>query len=712
MAARQIQKFMVLYLWGMLLFCRCLIADSPQMLSKSVQGGIHLSQWNFETQGPLPLDGEWEFYWKQLLTPRDFSQNQPPTKTGWIEVPQKWDDYEYNDQSLGPLGYATFRTTLIPSAPSHERVALYIDKLDTAYQLWLDGRLVAKNGSVGTDAEQSIPWWEKEIVTFDLQTQPIELVIQISNYHFKRGGFRNSILLGTEQQILEKKEQNLRREYILFGGLMIMGFYHFSLFLFRRNKPSTLYFGALCILTVSRISVTGERLLIKLFPVPWEWAVRLEYFSFYLAPALFFALLYSLYPKEVWKGIVPLATTVGSLFALMSFVTPVDFFSRTVHIYQFLILGGALYVTWILSLSLRRRREGSGLFMGGWGILFLGIIADILHTYDVVSNGNWTPIGLFIFIFFQSVVLSKRFSKAFSNIEILSDTFRKFVPNQFIERIGHDGIESIKLGNVKREYVTILFCDIRSFTTLSESMSPNEVFQFLNAYMSRLEPPIQENGGFVDKFIGDAVMALFDQNDKSIAAQSAVNAALGMQKALKAFNQERSQEGLSPIRAGIGIHSGNVMIGTVGSSERMDSTAIGDTVNLTSRIEEMTKHYGASLLISEETFSHLGDSSNYLIRMVARVVVRGKTQPVTVFEIFNEDPPELRDKKIQTKSRFEEGVLFFTQKQFQEAKTVMEEHLLRFPDDFIARIYLQQCLEVRESAEGSLLKTTPMFNAN
>ncbi len=169
----------------------------------------------------------------------------------------------------------------------------------------------------------------------------------------------------------------------------------------------------------------------------------------------------------------------------------------------------------------------------------------------------------------------------------------------------------------------MLFSDIRDFTTLSESMTQEDNFKFINSYLSRMEPLIVENRGFIDKYIGDAIMALF-----SGGADDAVKAGIAMLHLLAEYNRHRLKSGYIPIMIGIGINTGSLMLGTVGGHNRMDSTVISDAVNLASRIEGLTKNYGVSLLITHETFLRLTNPADYAFRLIGRVKVKGKSDMV------------------------------------------------------------------------------------
>jgi class 3 adenylate cyclase/HAMP domain-containing protein len=206
-------------------------------------------------------------------------------------------------------------------------------------------------------------------------------------------------------------------------------------------------------------------------------------------------------------------------------------------------------------------------------------------------------------------------------------SIERFVPHAFLAIIGKPSIVEVALGDNKREKMSILFSDIRSFTTLSEGMTPDENFAFINAYLERMGPVIRDHNGFIDKYIGDAIMALFGNAD------DAVRAGLAMLRALDGFNEDRRAAGLEPIAFGVGINTGLLMLGTIGEKDRMDGTVISDAVNLAARVESLTKDYGKPLLISEFTLQELADPGAYDIRPVDVVVVKGKTRPVAIYAV-------------------------------------------------------------------------------
>lgn len=314
----------------------------------------------------------------------------------------------------------------------------------------------------------------------------------------------------------------------------------------------------------------------------------------------------------------------------------------------------------------------------------------IIH-YDI--NDYKTKTELTTRQLFTAVVTALRAFRALIKLEEsrrelaqIAAASARFVPRQFLHFLHKNSIVDAKLGDSVQAAMTILFADIRSFTSLSETMSPQENFDFINSYLRQVGPVIRQHNGFIDKYIGDAIMALFPET-----ADDAVAAAIEMQKQVTIYNESRQNSGYLPIAIGIGIHSGSLMLGIIGEEERMDSTVIADAVNLASRLEELTKLYGAGIIISVQTLSKLDDPQKYTCRFLDQVKVKGKQAPVAVFEIYDGDSQPLRELKTQTKTYFEQGVWLYYQEAFTAAQQCFERVLQVNDRDLVARLYLERC---------------------
>jgi two-component system, sensor histidine kinase ChiS len=268
----------------------------------------------------------------------------------------------------------------------------------------------------------------------------------------------------------------------------------------------------------------------------------------------------------------------------------------------------------------------------------------------------------------------------------LNLAYERFVPKEFLRFLNKESITDVKLGDQVQREMTVLFADIRAFTSLSEGMSPQENFNFINEYLSIVTPEIHSHRGFIDKYIGDAVMALFPESPND-----AVLSAIAMQKKVALYNETRQQRGEVPIRIGIGLHTGSLMLGTIGGAQRMEGTVIADAVNLASRLEGLTKQYGAAIAISEQVLFKLDDMEQYGYRFLDRVKVKGKKEAVAVFEIYDSDTLSQRQLKISTRSNFEEAIVLYYQQKFDLAQQFFQDILQLNPQDVAARLYSMRC---------------------
>ena len=316
-----------------------------------------------------------------------------------------------------------------------------------------------------------------------------------------------------------------------------------------------------------------------------------------------------------------------------------------------------------------------------------GKLSGIVYLENNLTTGAFTASRLELLrLLSAQAATSIENARFYSSLAELNQAYERFVPRQFLHFLNKDSIVDVQFGDNVQKEMSILFSDIRSFTTLSETMTPEENFKFINAYLSRMEPAITDHNGFIDKYIGDAIMALF-----SGQADDAVKAGIAMLDQLRIYNQHRQNSGYPPIRIGIGINTGGLMLGTIGGVSRMDSTVISDAVNLASRIEGLTKYYQVPLLISHHTFSRLSNPGNYAIRLIDKVQVKGKSELVTVYEVFDADLPEIKAAKLATLQTFTEAWSFYNLKAFAEAEKRFAEVLRVNPQDQVPNIYLNRC---------------------
>ncbi len=274
-------------------------------------------------------------------------------------------------------------------------------------------------------------------------------------------------------------------------------------------------------------------------------------------------------------------------------------------------------------------------------------------------------------------------------ISQMNEAYSRFVPKQFLEFLGKENFVDIQLGDQVQKEMSVLFSDIRGFTELSEDLTPKENFDFINHYLGYMEPVIRKNNGFIDKFIGDSIMALFHES-----VDDAIDAAIEMRETLGRFNADRTDLGTTPIDSGIGIHTGNLMLGVVGGEGRIDGTVISDAVNLASRLEGLTKIYKTSIIISEDSLIKLKNPGKYNFRFLDIARVKGKKEAVYIFEVLDGEPEEIRILKTETKELFGKGIDAYKNRKFKEAIEIFTEVVKINPMDAAATFYINRCRNI------------------
>lgn len=351
------------------------------------------------------------------------------------------------------------------------------------------------------------------------------------------------------------------------------------------------------------------------------------------------------------------------------------------------------------------------------------IVASIITSFKLTGTMDWATIweaqatdpllwiintaplflGLFAYFIGKEVAIVRAKSKRIEVMnqhlaaqrakeQVINEQLRKintatqkFVPSAFLRSLGKEKITEVALGNHAEQQVTVSFSDIRNYTMLSEQMTPEENFQFVSAFNSRMSPAIHRNTGFINQYLGDAIMAIFPKRPTDALA-----AAIEMQQLLKVYNRIRLSQGKMLLRVGMGLHTGSLVMGIIGDEQRMDAATISDTVNVASRIESLTKHFGVNILLSEHSFTQLHPTHDFNCRYLGKVVVKGKRQAVGIYECFDGDAAEQQVLKKQTLPTFETGLEHYLSKQFCAAQTAFETILKTNPEDQPARLFFEK----------------------
>lgn len=320
-------------------------------------------------------------------------------------------------------------------------------------------------------------------------------------------------------------------------------------------------------------------------------------------------------------------------------------------------------------------------------LLHKGDLLGVIYVENQLAPGMFTHERLeTVQLLASQAAVSIQNSELFAEQRKLVTSFHRFVPEPFLEHLGLDSVVEVRPGDAVQRRITVFFSDIRGFTTMSESRTPREIFDLLNLYFEHTAPAVNRHGGFIDKFIGDAIMALFPGS-----AVAAALAAVEMQQQLAKLN---ATLGDSAMGTGVGLHTGMLTLGTVGTAERMDTTVIGDTVNLSARIEGLTKRYGARVLLSEVTAEEIPEDANLTLRMVGRAQVVGKTTPTTLYELLEAESGAVFDARMANLERYRGATDAFFDGRIAEALGAFQACIASDPADKASGNYAARCEEL------------------
>ncbi|WP_058308581.1 sensor domain-containing diguanylate cyclase [Gracilibacillus massiliensis] len=404
-------KFIILLFLGLILQA-CNAPDQNELKTYTAnEGVIDLSDWHQE-DNLIPLDGEWELYWKQLLEPNDFPSGSSISGGSVIDLPKIWDDHIVNGEALPNEGYATYRLK-VSNATLSDVLGLQIPYMYSNYKLWVDDQLIAKNGQVGMDGSMSRPQKRPQVVYFSPKDNTFSITLQISNYHHIDGGILDPITLGSSQSINTSHVKDIAFQSILIGFLVLAGIYHLGLGFFRKVEPYFFYFGALCLVAAFRHLMVGDVFFTKIFPnVDWNFAVKLDYISLYSHVPLLAMVLYRLYPKESYRWFTITTIIFAITFSLLTILTqPRTFLLFEVYFHFFMILC-VCYTMVVVVRSLKSKHEERYYLIIGIVLLMVTILLDIAVKFLRLPDVDLYPIGLVFLMICLSLVISRRLSNS------------------------------------------------------------------------------------------------------------------------------------------------------------------------------------------------------------------------------------------------------------------------------------------------------------
>ena len=415
----------------------------------AVRGFLDLSRWDFEKDGIVNLDGEWEFYWDRLYSPGYFADRNPPAKSGYFPIPAYWNGHTQNGTALPGTGYATFRLK-IRLKEGRRNLSVRIEDQSTAYRFWVNGSEIAGNGVVGADETSAKPYYRITTTSFPADGEYLDCLLQVSNFHMARGGPYRKIAIGDPDAVNKRQTGLFAIDLLLFGILGIIGVYHIVFYLLRRKDPSPLFFGACCLSWAIGIpfGAVGGRFITLIFPeVRWYWLSRMELLTWFPTVPLMLMFFAASFPREFSAKVSRCAGLTGAAFFLFALLAPSRLLGHTEIPYEIFSLMIAGYIVVMLSRAAVRKRSGAPLMLGGFLVFVATVINDILYINLLIYSVYLISAGYAVMVLIQSYAISRRFARSFSAVESLTAELEEknsalsrldTLKNEFLAKTSHE----------------------------------------------------------------------------------------------------------------------------------------------------------------------------------------------------------------------------------------------------------------------------------
>ncbi len=412
------------------IFC-CLIlpiiiscgSNSPERKKPvAVKGTIDLKGWDFQRDGSLNLDGEWEFHWNRLLEPSDFTAADKQRHGGYLTVPGLWKGGIVNGVTLPGMGQGTYRLQIL-SGPSGKQKTIILHRLYSAYRLWINKKLVDERGCV--DGRSNVPEnyvfiHNKRYLSFAMKEGVNEVVIQVSNRDYESGGIDRPVLLENEEATIQRQSRTHTVDMVVFGLLIFASVYNILFYFFRRQDSASLYFGFFClILAVNTLNHQFPILPVGL-AIP-QYPYYVNYITVVISVPFIQMTIKSLFPEEMSTYFVRFYQVLAALYVVVLFFVDFKTAEQLIRVYFILGIILTIYNAYVLVKVIIKRRADAILFVFGFTPVFAGAVNDILYAMWIVNTTTLTQYGVVILCVVITMVISRRFSRALWKVERLSE---------------------------------------------------------------------------------------------------------------------------------------------------------------------------------------------------------------------------------------------------------------------------------------------------
>ena len=576
------------------------------------------------------LRGPWGYTEKEFVSsivPLDAYTHFEPIESGWgsYTVPQ-------------PVqGYASYAMKIRGFEP--EKVyAIHFTRTSSAFTVYLNGNLFYTSGTPGKNFKEEIFDWHADTVILPLTNETeATFVIHLSNFHDRNPGLETPFLFGLYTTLQTKKAADKLISSAVFSILLSMATFFISLFLFYRKETTAGLFGLLCYSFAVRTLCYNDFLLRSFFPdVSTIVMYRLGYLTFPLCAAFTFLFILNLFIKKPSK-IFYILTIPLLLYGLMTVIAPIPIFVGILLVIQLYILFLAVISCAVVAYALIKRKPFALTFLISFLLFISAAIFDALISNGIINAPFISHFAILLLMLPMAFIVIRHFSAAFktqeqmiATIEKTNISFQRFFPNEFLQFLNKKNVTDVSLGDNTHRNMFIAFIHLGIKAKLSSSSSREELLILYNTVIQAANPLIQKYDGFIDKYLTDGLMVLFYGS-----AEKTVDCMIEITQFIKKINIHRKEQSLPQIHISSGIHYGKLMMGTIGESERMDTTVISDVVNISSRMHNYATQKNVNIIISETVREQLPESywRTHTCFYYGKIQFHGKKNLINVYEV-------------------------------------------------------------------------------
>ena len=408
----------------------------PKAIASPVSGVYDLREANMDEGFMVNLNGEWEFFWEQFLMPEEYVTQKG--KGLLVNVPSYWSSYILDGEELPGMGYGTYALTILLPENRPRVICMDIPVFDVAFNFYLNDRLVHQSGTLGTSREEEIPFYKPGSMCMEIQSDTLELLVQVSNFHHRRGGFWQGVTIGNSSRVLMKTEHRKIYSYSTIGVLFLFTLFFLLFWLISRKDLSMILFALSTLGILIRSVNTGEFFSNYFIDTPWTWQIRMEYVGTYLAMAVGMIFLHNIMPRKYMKPIIISNSLLMLLLIILVFALPPWLFTYTILVFQPLILVFLVHYLVLSFTGLLKGRLSDVVFFLSLGIFMFALINDILlaNTAGSASSRYLSQISFQVFILAMAILIIVKWVKIDRLREQLEGSLR--FKNRVLSVIAHD----------------------------------------------------------------------------------------------------------------------------------------------------------------------------------------------------------------------------------------------------------------------------------